>query len=473
MGTYHVTAKLKAGTVTGGSGGMFISGTAVAVSAAGNFKMRQVATAPAPTPAPPPPPPPAPAPAPAPSPMPTITTARHPRDFLQCGVTATDCLFIEDNRWGAATIVEGSGTGQYMQKVERALSVGPLGQVAFRTEWRWPTSIGGVLVDGNGSYPEVKGFPCVIYGARPGYSGNGSQWPAFDFAVRLPDGVTVPTAPPGTPSQIAADWQPAGGSVSTFVPAGKTPGSDLPRKLPLTSNVLTDQNGSNLLDQVNSPLTDQNPAGNGVLRASGRFSVSATGKGHFAFDIWLQQSGQSAQAFGFANSPITHEVMIQLQNWGGYGRHPDGSNADWYDHDVTLDGILYHVYISKNLNRNHSTGVIDGGGPYAGCRYNFPAGGPAIINGSFTNEETGLGRYGWKFIRFQYTGTGAHPLLADGSFNLDLSKFLNHLSTRVDSRGIPLAQGNEHIVSVELGAEMVVGSGDVTLWDYRVVVPAT
>ncbi len=487
MGTYHITAKIKADTNNGF--GMFLSGTSVGVNAAGTFKMHRLTAS-----APPPPAGPesehnstipslstiidsvgaswtvaggivsrngsdtissnvtlllyyervvyqqnaaggwwrwdnnvvspnnpwtatsdprASLPA-----IPNIVTSRHPSDWLQVGTAATDTYFVDDNRHGAGSITEGAGTGQFMQKVERSLVNGPNGEVALRTQWRWPVSINGVLVDNNLSFNEVKGYPSIIYGRRPGYYST-SQWPAFEKAVRLPDGVV--TGPPGgTPSNIAADWVTSGGSVSTVAPSGNPPGDDLPKQLPLAA---------------------------GTLLTTGAYSMSATGRCHLAFDIWLQAPANPTQVAGFTSSPITHEIMIPLRNFGGYGAHGNRA-ASWYDHDVTIDDVLYHVYAAK-----------DGGGA---LRYTFGA-----LNGSYINEETGSGRVGWKFIVFQHDGD-THPLQADGSFRIDISKFLNHLNTRTDSRAIAFAQGTEHVVSAELGVEMVIGEGDCTIWNYKV-----
>lgn len=309
--------------------------------------------------------------------------------------------------------------GAFSQVVERALTAGPLGQVAFRTQWSWPFSINGVLVDGNPNFSEVKAYPSLIYGARPGYRST-SQWPAFEKVVRLPDGVTVASPPAGTPINIANQWVAAGGSVSTQAPSGHT-NSNLPRQLLITA---------------------------GGLVITGRLSASATGKSHVSFDAWLQAPANPTQTSGFANSPITHEIMVPLRNFGGYGQHGN-RNPSWYDHDVTIDGILYHVYAAKSSN--------------GALTYSFGG-----LNGNYINEETGSGRTGWKFIIFQHDGT-SHPLLADGSFRVNLGAMLNHCRTTLDSRGIAWVQGTEHCVAVEVGVEPVVGTGDCIIWDYRIV----
>ena len=39
--------------------------------------------------------------------------------------------------------------------------------------------------------------------------------------------------------------------------------------------------------------------------------------------------------------------MIPLDYWGNYGAHPGNRNPQWYDHDATINGKLYHVYATK------------------------------------------------------------------------------------------------------------------------------
>lgn len=337
---------------------------------------------------------------------------------------------------GGGPITEGSGSSQYAQSVGRYLPVGSLGEVAWRTTWRYPQFVNGVNVE-SADYSEVKGFPSIIYGRKPGYLSNG-RYPANEQAVRLPDGIVVTATPADAPAIVAASWARSGGSVSTLAPSGHTPGTDLPRALPLTA---------------------------GTCLTTGFYSVSATGKGHLTFDLFLQAAAGPNQVAGFVASPITHEIAIPMRNWGDYGRHGfRTATQGTLDHDVTIDGVLYHVYLFKNL------GVSDVAGgsasAAAGLRYNFGS-----LNGSYTNEETASGRIGWKFIVFQHDGI-MHPLQADGSFRIDIAKFLTHLATKTDSRGVGLIQNNEYLVSHELGVEMVYGQGDLTIWNYRVVAPA-
>lgn len=387
---------------------------------------------------PPTPPPPAPAPSPAPAPtVPTITNlAAHPHDWLKIGN-----YMVEDNRWGSSTISEGTASYQFEQSVERYLTVGANGEVAFRTQWRWPfNDQNGVEIAGNSNYPEIKCFPAIIYGEKPGYYGP-DMWPAWDFAVRLPDGATVATpTPEWTPQPIKDAWEPLGGSVSTTTPSGST-GGNLPQQLPLNE-----------------------------LWSNFRYSFNSTptGIGHLSFDIWLQET--ETQIEGFTSSSITHEIMVPIHVWGNYGAtHTEG--GPWskdptnYSHDVAIGGTVYKVYVWKDKPTSPYTGEFTPDQYWSGLQYNFGG-----LNGAFTNEETNQPRVGWKFIVFEAQNivTQNHPQDSNGFVHVDIAGIINHLTTRRDSRNIPYVRGTEYCVSVELGCEVVVGAGDLTVYDYEV-----
>jgi hypothetical protein len=343
--------------------------------------------------------------------VPTVANmARHPADMLEI-----DGYWIIDNRWGRRGIDEGTQAHQFMQEVERSLTVSN-GGVAARIKWRWPEfNQAGEKINDNSAYSEVKCYPAIIYGAMPGHY-NTQQWPAWEYVVRAPDGKTVPTAPSGTPSNIAALWQAQGGSIITKAPSGTTPNCKLPMKL------------SNMTP--GSLVADMKWAKN----------AATSGRWHLAWDIWLQETPDQGEGFG--NSSITHEIMIPMGNGGNYGKHPNGRNPGWYSHDTTIDGVVYHVY-------------------FAGDKYTFGG-----LNGKFTNEETGQPRTGWKFIVFQHDGEN-HPTDAQGNVHLDFAKFVAHMKT-AKYNGVAMCRGTEYCTSAQVGIEAVYGVGDVTIYDFKV-----
>jgi len=228
---------------------------------------------------------------------------------------------------------------------------GANGQVSCRWAWKVPHG-----------QNEVKVFPTCIFGAKPGHYSEGAT--PGGWTVNLPDG-----------------------SDSTKAPSGETPGTFLPMQAtgslpPIRADV--------------SYVRKEQP----------------TGKGQLTFDMWLQAVPQ--QINGFNASPLTHEIMIPLDNWGGYGTYPDNRNPGWYQHDVELEGFLWHVYMAENFSSG-----------------------------------------GWTFVVFE----------PDGHVNnvtLNLSTFINY----VHEQG--WASGSEHLIDIELGVEAIEETGDVQLNNYRV-----
>lgn len=326
-----------------------------------------------------------------PASIPAITVARQMVDLLQVGNVATDTYWVINNPWGSTGITEGTGSEQWQQNIGRALTVGPNGEVACRWTWVWPQFVGGVSTDPNAGWPhsEVKGYPSIIYGGKPGLGSNpASPWPSWSYAVRNPDGAQAPV-PPGAPGNITGQWMSAGGSVVLTNTTGTTPGSNLPKQLPIST----------------------------AIEISGRYQLSATGKGQLSFDFWLHNTGiQYHGGIGTAQG-VTHELMIPLRNWGDYGRHgvPGGRNPGWFLYDTVIGGVTYHVYRAD---------------------------------------------FGWSFVVYQHDGV-AHPLDVNGKFSVNIQGIIADMV----SHGLA---SNQYLVSLELGIEQVYGSGDVTLYDYRV-----
>lgn len=322
--------------------------------------------------------------------------------------------------------------------------------MAARLQWRWPqfNSLGH-STDPNDyanysacNYSEVKTYLSIMDGQKPGYYGA-YIFPAYVAAVRAADGAQFPASgldPYYPPDTIKNQWQPLGGSLVTTSPSGATPGSaPLPLALPLTGK---------------------------TVRSRGKLvhKTPPTGKGHVAFDFFLTQT--ATQVKGFSEASITHEIMIPLGNWGHYGQW-GYRNPQWYDHDVVIDGVVYHVYYAKDLptspwpkQADYVTPDPDDPGPgpngwYEGLQYNFGG-----LNPNFINEETGKGRIGWKFIVFQHDGE-THPVDSNGMFSVDIAKFIAHLATCTDSRGVPVIRNTEYLPCIEVGCEVVYGTGDL------------
>ncbi|HEY0165707.1 MAG TPA: CBM35 domain-containing protein [Jatrophihabitans sp.] len=275
---------------------------------------------------------------------------------------------------------EGPGPEQYEQQVGIEPKAGPQGEVAFRMKWRWPETTNG----------DVKGYPAIVSGSKPG-SYSPDYLPAGQ-PVRLRDG-----------------------SISLTSPSGATPGTFFPLQLPVNS--LTAKYD---WDHVTAP----------------------TGVGHLSFDLWLQS--HPGQDRGFVNSSITHEIMIPLDNWGGYGAHSSRA-CWWWSHDVTIGGKLYHVHAARD-----QAPCVDGKNNDTPLLPNFGS-----LNGAY-------GRTGWKFIVFQPDVMPMDP------GEIDLAAIVNHVGTYTDARGNRWATGNEYLVDAELGVEPIKGTGDIVVHDYKV-----
>ena len=292
-----------------------------------------------------------------------IVLGDWPSTMLQTG-TESDGYWLQDGVWGAGELKRGKYTGlngtAYQQSMGISPTVGSTGEVAGRITWAWPTGT-----------TEVKSYMAFLAGNKPGWA---NTWiTPGGYEVRLPN---------GTARQV--------------YPSGKTPGTIFPMQLPIAS-----------------------------LKSSASFKHNAapTGRGHLSYDIWLQSTPEQVHGFN-AKGEITHEIMIPLDYWGGYGAYPH-RNPSWYSHDATIDGRLWHIYFVRN----------------------FPTG------------EAGKG---WTFVVFQPDKPGIQPE------SLNVAAFINYLTTQKDKAGAPWAKGNEYAVSVELGVEPFDGTGDLTMHNFRV-----
>jgi len=305
--------------------------------------------------------------------------ADHPNTFLQ-GQTYIDgkAAWFGDGVWAESGLTRGTYTGptgtQYEQKIGIASSLGSNGELVVRLTWGWPQA--DTTKPG---YSEIKTYPAILYGKKPGYQ---NSWiTPGGYSVILPDG-----------------------SQSQTYPSGPTPGTTFP--------YIIDSTFTDLLTSF-----DYN------------HNQAPTGRGHLTYDIWLQNTPVQQHGWNSAHE-LTHEIMIPVSYWGNYGAY-NSRNPSWYDHDVTIDGRLYHVYASKNAD------------------------GTLTAPGSV---------FQWKFIVFEPDVPNSTPT------TLNIKHFIDHLKTLSDSAGNPWLNGNEYLVSSELGVEVEVGTGDLT-WSNRVWKP--
>lgn len=307
-------------------------------------------------------PPPVPIP-PNPTGPPTIAVQQESTDVLQVG----DHI-IHSNVWNAVGLTFGAYTGLGGTTYEQYIGVKypDTGNdpVALRMVWKFPTGT-----------TEVKSYPSIITGNFPGWFQAGTPNIAGTWPLRLQDG-----------------------SYSTVIPSGKTPNTIFPKAIP-----------------VAAPMT-----------ATFKFAenTTITGRGHLAFDIWVQDS--APQTTGFTVPPITHEIMIPIHYWGtpGYGSYPN-RNPAWYSHDDTIDGRLWHIYYAPGFNG------------------------------------------AWQFIVFEPDLT---TFSQNTTINIRIDSFINYAKTQgwLDAPNPISGNLGTHLVSVELGVECVDGEGDLTVYDYQI-----
>ena len=324
--------------------------------------------------------------------MPLLKIEAAQPDLLQVG-PSNHAYWIADGVWGAKGMTRGTFTTVNGTTYETAYGaskmVGPGGEVGWRSAWKFPDTPApcGPKSD---CYQEIKTYPAAVFGAKPGWA-NPANMPG-GFKVRL--------------------WP---GKEYSYERT-RTPGSFLPMKA----------NGA--LPPIHSSF-------------SYRHLVSPEkGRGQLTYDIWLQNTAK--QCHGFNNcQELTHEIMIPLTYWGGYGKCGT-RNPAWEVKDskgahkvVAIDGRDWCLYKAR-----HMGGTWD---PVKQARSG-----------------------GWTLIVFE----PMKPLPPDTVHRLNLSGFINHLTKETDADG-PWASGTEHLVSVELGAEVQFGVGDMAITNYRVWKP--
>lgn len=136
-----------------------------------------------------------------------------------------------------------------------------------------------------------------------------------------------------------------------------------------------------------------------------------TGRGHLSYDLWLTRDGNRYPCFPC--TPITHEIMLAVDNYNDYAT----SNPGWYFSSTVIDGVTYRVWKADNF---------------------------------------GGGGIQWRFIVLQMV----NPIhVQKGS--VDFKKVFNYLQS------VGLITGQEYLASIEFGNEMVYGTGDVFVKDFK------
>jgi len=132
-----------------------------------------------------------------------------------------------------------------------------------------------------------------------------------------------------------------------------------------------------------------------------------SGSGNTAFDIWLTDSPNPTT---FEVPPITHEIMIWLDAYGGMR-----AGGTWIER-IEMDGVAYNVFVGENFGM------------------------------------------GWRYIAY----VRVTPQL--GAATLNLSSFLAYALEK------ELVTSETYLASIEFGSEVVHGTGELTLKDYVVTI---
>ncbi|HYO74443.1 MAG TPA: hypothetical protein VEU33_51045 [Archangium sp.] len=154
---------------------------------------------------------------------------------------------------------------------------------------------------------------------------------------------------------------------------------------------------------------------NALTQVTSSWSTRSTywGRGQLAFDLWLTRDAIPRNYFN--DVPITHEIMVAVESYGGYGL----DNPAWFVEEITLNGIRYKTYKADDFP------------PNAAKR--------------------------WRFLVFRMQT----PMIQG---TLDFKPLLDYLRVR------GFIQGDEYLSSIEFGTEPVEGTGDVTVDAFKATV---
>jgi len=139
-----------------------------------------------------------------------------------------------------------------------------------------------------------------------------------------------------------------------------------------------------------------------------------TGRGQLTFDLWLTRDANRYPSF--PQTPITHEIMVAVEPYGGYGLD---RNPAWFVEEITINGVRYRTYKADN----------------------FPPG---------ASQQ-------WRFLVFQMLTP-----MTQGT--LEFKPLFDYLK----SRGF--ITGAEYLSSLEFGTEPVEGTGEVTVDAFKATV---
>lgn len=134
-----------------------------------------------------------------------------------------------------------------------------------------------------------------------------------------------------------------------------------------------------------------------------------TGRGHLAFDLWLTRDPNLYSCFPC--TPITHEIMVAVDD---FNNNYAMGNPAWYFSSAVINGVTYRIWKADNFGS------------------------------------------GWRFIVLQMM----NPIhVTKGS--LDFKPIFDYL------KSVGLISGQEYLSSIEFGHEMVYGTGDVFVRDFK------
>jgi hypothetical protein len=134
-----------------------------------------------------------------------------------------------------------------------------------------------------------------------------------------------------------------------------------------------------------------------------------SGKGNTGFDIWLTNSATFTR---FDVPPITHEIMVWLESYGGMT--PGGALLE----RRVIEGVTYDIYVGDHAGK------------------------------------------GWRYIAFKRIDP------AQGAATLNLKALLAYAQTR------SLISGTEYVASIEFGNEIIEGTGHTLVKSYHIAIQA-